>query len=357
LRRKDELILALIREIEMQAEFFELDKKQKSIYFGGGTPSLLNENELNAILQKTFDIFSVVENPEITLEANPEDLSREKLIAWKKLGINRLSIGIQSLQNSVLKLLNRGHKRESALAAITLAQDCGFENITVDVIFGVPALASKTLEDDLYTLIRTDVPHISAYSLTIEPKTALHRYTAQGKIALPDEETVTEQFLLVCKILTENNFRHYEISNYGKENFYSQHNSNYWKKGTYLGIGPSAHSYDGEKRYANVANNERYVREIMSCNLPHTIENLTLHDHINEYLLTALRTEDGIDLSFLAEKYHFDIMKVFPKQADKNISENLIFIENNKIKLTLSGKLFADAVASDFFLLKEDKIF
>lgn len=340
----------------MRVNFFESTKKQNSIYFGGGTPSLLSEYELNSLLQAAYKVFSFSENPEITLEANPEDMNREKLIAWKKLGFNRLSIGVQSLQNSVLKLLNRGHKRENALAAIALAQDCGFENITVDVIFGIPTLLTKTLEEDLNTFLRTGVPHISAYSLTIEPKTALHRYTEQGKIALPDEETATEQFMLVYQILTENNFRHYEISNYGKENYYSQHNTNYWKKGTYLGIGPSAHSYDGESRYANIANNQRYVREILSGKLPQTIENLTLHDHINEYLLTSLRTEDGIDLTFLSEKYHFEMQKVFSKQIEKNLSNKLIFTDNEKIKLTLEGKLFADAIAGDFFLLKNDKI-
>ena len=353
LRRKDEMTEAMCRELALRKDFFGHRKKLESVYFGGGTPSILNESDLQKIFEQTRLFFDIASDAEITLEANPEDVTPEKLDLWKSFGINRLSIGLQTLREPLLRLLNRNHTAREALASVSLAQKFGFENITVDFIYGIPDLTAEEFAEDLKKIIAAGISHISAYCLTVEAGTALQRYVLTGKINMPDEEIVVRQFELMTKILKENDFRHYEISNFGKEHFYSRHNQNYWKKGAYLGIGPSAHGYDGKIRYANVANNYTYVSALAENKLPESIEILTRKDHINEYILTSLRTEEGIDAEFLNREYDFDLFGNFSKEIESNIKAGNIVLSGKKILLTEAGKLFADAVAADFFWLED----
>lgn len=350
LRRKNEMIAALLKEIALQKDFFADKKSLGSIYFGGGTPSMLEISELEAILSQVRMYFAVEKNAEITLEANPEDFSKEKLAAWKSLGINRLSIGIQSFQDKNLQFLNRAHTRKQALDCVDGAKNAGFENITIDLIYGIPNMTQETWLEDLLLVKNFDIPHVSAYSLTVEAGTALGNWVKKGKILMPEDDFSAEHFDILVEKLNEYGLNQYEISNFGKQGFYSRHNTNYWKKGHYLGIGPSAHSYNGEKRFANIANNHQYVKDVSQNILPHTIENLGKKDHINEYILTMIRTEFGIDTLWLKENLQFDFLKVFDLAIQKQLQHQNIRIENNIIFLTHKGKFLADAITCDFFL-------
>jgi oxygen-independent coproporphyrinogen-3 oxidase len=349
LQAKTQLVNAICQEIALQKDYLPTNILQ-TIYFGGGTPSLLNEQELNQIFATIYQYFSVEKNAEITLEANPDDLNEENLKIFKTLGINRLSIGIQSFNENHLKYLHRAHTSAHAQTCVKLAQDLDFQNLTIDLIYAIPAQNHQIWENDLQTALALQVPHISAYCLTIEAKTVFGNWLKNQKIKAIDEEFAAQQFEILVNTLKINDFEQYEISNFAYKQHYSRHNSNYWKKGRYLGIGPSAHSYNGFSRQFNVANNAKYLQSIDNQVVPAEIEILSPIDQVNEYLMTGLRTKWGVDLQKIQVEYGFDLLDLQKKYFDKYLKINYLQIENNVLYLTESGKLLADEITSDLFL-------
>ena len=280
---------AICHELELRQTYLT-DTKIHSIYFGGGTPSLLLPNQLDQILEKISILFAVSPTAEITLEANPDDLTIERLVAFKNLGVNRLSIGVQTFNNALLKKLNRAHDRDTALMSYQRARDVGFSNISLDLMFALPDQSLEQLHEDIHTMIDLNPEHISCYSLTIEPQTAFGKWSATGKMKPIDDAIAAEHFEMIMEELTNSGYDQYEISNFGKPGFYSKHNSSYWKREMYLGVGASAHSYDGASRQFNISNNAIYVKKIMANEIPSEHEVLTREDQINEYIMTSLRT-------------------------------------------------------------------
>ena len=319
----------------------------QSIYFGGGTPSLLNEEELKQIFTTIRGNYEIGENTEITLEVNPDDISAESLIFWKEIGINRLSIGLQSFREKDLAWMNRAHSVAEALSCVELAQKYGFNSISVDLIYGLPDLSMEEWEQHVDTVLAMNIQHISAYCLTIEEKTALHHLVKQQKISPGGEEEQRAQFLSLSKKLKDADFHHYEISNFGKIGFEALHNTNYWRGKSYLGIGPSAHSFNGVSRRWNVANNLKYIKEFSGLNWFEE-EELSAKDQWNELLLTGLRTSYGVDLKQLAS-----IQKInqnFTNKTTEFIRNNWMLKQNNTLLLTEEGRLMADHIASELFL-------
>lgn len=339
---------ALLCEIELRSA--ERTIPVTSVYFGGGTPSLLPIGELAKLLDQTQKIFGIAPNAEITLEANPDDLSSEKLQELRQLGINRLSIGIQSFHEPHLRWMNRVHHAQQALMCVEKAQQVGFDNISIDLIYALPADNHDIWERDLQTAISLGVAHISAYCLTIEEHTTFGNWLKKGRIQPVDDEFAARQFEIMTERLTAAGFEHYEISNFALPGRYSRHNSNYWKKGKYIGIGPSAHSYDGVRRSYNVANNALYIKAIMSGQLPAKTEILTSRDHINEYLMTSLRTQWGVDLSWLSHTYGYELATARHNYLAWLIASGQAEISDNRLKLTNKGRLFADSIALELFL-------
>jgi oxygen-independent coproporphyrinogen-3 oxidase len=357
------MVKAICHEINLQQNYLT-DKQLQTIYFGGGTPSLLTENELGEILTTINQYFTITSDIEITLEANPDDLSKEKLQQLKSMGINRLSVGIQSFHENHLKFMHRVHKAIEAEACIKIAQDVGFENITIDLIYAIPSKDTPEhphaiFENDLQKALSLGVPHISAYCLTIEPKTVFGNWQKKGKMPAINDEFAAQQFEILIDTLTANGYEHYEISNFAKPNHYSRHNTNYWKSGIYLGIGASAHSYNGQSRQFNVANNMAYMQSIEKNIVPFQKEELSYSDHINEYLMVSLRTIWGADTKVLREKYGYNIFedkKNYSQLADYQKNGFLIMLsdaqedENKKIILTQKGKLIADEITGHLFV-------
>ncbi|KXX67375.1 radical SAM family heme chaperone HemW [Flammeovirga sp. SJP92] len=351
LKTKDLVLESMIAEIEMQKEF--LSKKIQTIYFGGGTPSILSTYELGKLLDSIHKNFIVDnDNLELTLEANPDDLTSPKLKELSSLGVNRLSIGLQSFHEPHLKLMNRAHNAEESKQCVKLAQDAGFSNLTIDLIYGIPAPNHSIWKKDLETALELDVPHISSYCLTVEQKTALGKWAKTGKFKPAEDEFAAEQFEYLVETLKQNGYEQYEISNFAKEGFYSKHNSAYWQGKPYLGIGPGAHSFDGKKlRQYNVSNNPKYYKSILEHHqLDCEVEHLTRRDGINEYLLTTLRTSWGCNIEHLKEVYQFDLMKEKEKELEKMDASGWLVWKGNKLILSESGKLFADQISSDLFL-------
>lgn len=349
--RKKDFVEALLKEITLRRDYLQ-NEEVKTIYFGGGTPSLLKVQEINQIIKTISGSFRLGDDLEITLEVNPDDIASKDLrflTDLRSTGVNRISIGIQSFDSEDLKFMNRSHCNEQALRAIENCLNSGYHNINADLIYGAPTLTDKNWEHNLFRLADFEVPHISAYALTVEEKTALHSFIKKGKIKAIDDVKVAAQFEMLVEILTNNNFIHYEISNFALEGFISRHNSNYWKNKNYLGLGPSAHSYNGNTRQWNVANNNRYIDQITKNTPDFEIEILSLENKYNEYILTSLRTMWGVDLFYLTENFGKVIEKHFLKRVQKHI-DNSIFITDKNYILTKSGKLFADRIASDLFL-------
>ncbi len=320
-----------------------------SIYFGGGTPSVLPSQAFEKIFNTLTSCFSISADAEITMEANPDDLDQQKLNALRHLPVNRFSIGIQSFFEEDLIWMNRAHTAIEAESCIKRSQDAGFENLSLDLIYGYPLLTDEKWLKNIATAIELGTPHISAYSLTVEPRTALANAIQKGKQLGMDDEQSAAQFLVLNKHLTAAGFEHYEISNYSLPGCYAVHNTNYWRGIPYLGIGPSAHGFDGTTRYLNVANNAKYLAGLTQHQLPETIEELTKTDRFNEYIMTALRTQWGLDL----EKIEADFGKEYAAQtrihASKFIKQEKLTQNQNKITLTPQGKLFADGIASELF--------
>ena len=349
LKKKDEMILALAKEIEMRKSEFQ-DEVVETIYFGGGTPSRLQIADLRLQIDTIYQNYMVTENPEITLEANPDDLSIDYLIELSKIGVNRLSIGIQSFFEDDLKMMNRAHNSAEAKKCLEEATKY-FDNISIDLIYGIPGMSNEKWIQNIEMALAYKVPHISSYALTVEPKTALHSFIQKQLIPQPDEEVAQEHFQILVEKLTKNDFIHYELSNFGKENYFSKNNSSYWLGKKYIGIGPSAHSYDGQKRGWNVSNNSVYMKSILENKLPMETEILSKTDRYNEYIMTGLRTMWGVSLERIEKEFGKTYLDYLNRQAARYIEDHLLFIDDAILRTTQKGKFLSDGIASDLFLL------
>jgi oxygen-independent coproporphyrinogen-3 oxidase len=343
LRYKNELVAALLKELELQQDYFGQEVVE-TIYFGGGTPSLLQIEDLKLQIEKIRSIYTVAENTEITIELNPDDITEDKLKSWKEIGVNRLSIGVQSFFEEDLQWMNRAHNSRQAIDNLQLAKKY-FDNITIDLIYGTPLLTNEKWKYNVDTAIAFNIPHVSCYALTIEPKTPLQKMINSGKAENVNPDKQSEQFLLLMQWLEEAGYDHYEISNFAKPGFLSRHNSAYWQGKKYLGIGPSAHSFDGSSRQWNVSNNTIYKESISKGIISFEKEILTPVQKMNEYIMTSLRTSEGLNLDKV-EKKEGDklVMKV-----KKYLDHGLMRWENNFLILTKEGKLLADGIAADLF--------
>ena len=350
LKLKSNLVEAILTEIDLRLPYLK-NKNIETIYFGGGTPSLLSEKELFLILEKLHKTYNVSSHAEITLEANPDDLSIDKLKELKRLEINRLSIGLQSFNDEELIWMNRAHTAAESEASVKRSQDKGFENISIDLIYGSKFSNLTNWKKTLDKTISLDVKHISSYNLTIEDKTKLgHDFKVKKEMAIDDEKS-SELFLEMIDRLEKNKFIHYEISNFGKENWFSNHNSNYWKGIDYIGFGPSAHSFDGVSRQWNISNNSLYIKNVNDTNESYFEKELLSEvDQFNEYILTSLRTIWGIDAEVLKNKFSSEIIDSFNRNINTYISKGMVTFTNNQYVLTSKGKLFADRIASELFV-------
>ncbi len=346
---KDQMLNALRSEMVLRKDYLDTEKIE-TIYFGGGTPSLMSADELQILIGQITDQFEVSSNAEITLEANPDDLNPQYVREIKNTLINRFSIGVQSFYEEDLKWMNRAHTASEAQSAIKRVQDAGFENITADLIYGFPLLSNEKWEFNIEQLVENHVPHISSYSITVEPKTALAAFINKGKQATMDEGQSASQFLMLIDHLTESGFEHYEISNFAKPGMHSRHNSNYWDGVNYLGIGPSAHSFNGESRQWNISNNSKYIDGIELRKIPAETEILSTENKINEYIMTSLRTSKGMNLQSITEKFRSDYSNEIYNGLEPFLEKDWIIINEQLVTLTREGKLFADHIASELFL-------
>ncbi|NML67337.1 radical SAM family heme chaperone HemW [Hymenobacter sp. RP-2-7] len=348
---KTQFVAALTREMALRRHYLPAPATPlETIYFGGGTPSLLTAAELDAIFTAIHAQFEVSPRAEITLEANPDDLTPEKLAVLAASPINRLSIGLQSFHEPHLRLMNRAHSATESRQAVQQAQAAGFENISVDVIYGIPAASHAIWQADLAALLTLGVPHISAYALTIEPDTAFGRRLKKGTFLAPPDEFVAEQFEQLLAQLRAGGYEQYEISNFCLPGRESRHNSNYWRGVPYLGLGPSAHSFDGRSRQYTVANNPRYVAAVLEQGeVPATVEQLSALDQANEYLLTTLRTSRGCDLRYLADELGTNLLATHSQYLQSLLNQRLVTLDQQVLRLTDAGKLLADHITLELF--------
>ena len=346
---KNDFIAALLKEISIQKDYLE-NEPVETVYFGGGTPSLLNIEDLLLIIEKIKSVFSISPGTEITLEANPDDITEQKLLEWKKIGINRLSIGIQSFFEEDLKWMNRAHTAQQAIDNLQLAKKY-FDNITIDLIYGTPQLTNEKWKQNVETAISLNIPHLSCYALTVEPKTPLDKMIQEHKIEAINPDKQSEQFLLLMQWLGDAGYEHYEISNFAKTGWRSRHNSSYWSTGAggqrkkYLGLGPSAHSFNGTERRWNVSNNNIYTTSINKDIIPFEKEELTATQKLNEYIMTSLRTIEGLKLDNIENPESLKLQS----ESKKYIDSGLMKLENNSLILTRKGKLLADGIAAGLF--------
>ncbi len=350
--QRTELIELIAREIALQRAYLN-GEPLETIYWGGGTPSMLTAFELDLLVDAIHKNLSIVTHPEVTLEANPDDLSPEKLAQLKAVGINRLSIGIQSFDDNILKFLNRAHRASEAVQCIHQARKAGFDNISMDLIYSIPGQDDALLNKNLATALTLNPEHISAYSLTVEEKTVFGRWASQGKLTAMAEDRSAQQFLLVMDTLAMHGYDHYEISNYCRPGFESKHNTSYWQQKPYLGVGPSAHSFDSVSRQWNVSNNYHYARALRENWLPLDREVLTPVNKVNEYILTSLRTQPGCNLQYLKTTMEYDLLEQNRAYIEKLIDSKHMELKDNALVLTRSGKLLADQISSDLFMIKE----
>ena len=347
LQYKDELLQALIKELKLRKDYLQ-GETIETIYFGGGTPSLLSDSEIASLINTITNIHTVSSTAEITLEANPDDLTKAKLQALKNTPVNRFSIGLQSFFDDDLQWMNRVHRATEAEASVKRAQDTGFENLTVDLIYGYPLLTDQKWKFNLDKVFEMGIPHVSAYSITVEPKTALASFIKQKKQPGMSDEQSAAQFIYLMDAMQQQSFEHYEISNFCKPGFYSRHNSNYWQGIKYLGIGPSAHSYNGETRQWNVANNAKYMQSLATGAIPAETEHLTETNRLNEYIMTSLRTARGLDLTVL-NTIAAAAANPLLITAQEFLDKEWIIKNNEVIYLTQTGKLYADHIAAELF--------
>lgn len=343
LRYKNELISSLLKETDLQYENFR-DETVGTVYLGGGTPSLCSPEEISRILDKLRSRFMITADAEITLEANPDDIHQQKLEGWREAGINRLSIGIQSFFEEDLRWMNRAHSARQAIDNLRLAIG-SFDNITIDLIYGTPDLSNEKWKQNVETALSLGIPHLSCYALTVEPKTPLDKMIREKLVADVDTDKQSEQFLLLMEWLAAAGYEHYEISNFAKPGLRSRHNSSYWQGKKYLGIGPSAHSFNGDARWWNIANNNKYISSINEGVLPLEKELLTPVQKLNEYIMISLRTMEGLDLDKLDEPRRATVLQ----RSKKYREGEMLFVENNFLRLTRKGKLMADGIAADLF--------
>ncbi len=335
------------KEIASRKDYLD-DKKLDSIYFGGGTPSILSPAEINAFIDGILKYFQLSENAEITLEANPDDLTSAKLSAYRDTPVNRLSIGVQSFFNEDLLLMNRAHNANEADSCIKMAQDAGFHDISIDLIYALPSSGEERWKQNLAKVAQLDVPHVSAYCLTIEPRTALSHFVDKGKVVELSDADAEKQFHLLLEWAEQHGYRAYEISNLAKPGHEAVHNSNYWKGVPYLGIGPSAHSFNGESRQWNVRNNARYIQTLESGRGDYfEIENLSTQDRLNEYLMTGLRTIWGCELSHIRTQFGKEAEQYVLAAAHPFLRKEMLYIANDRLLLSESSRFLADGVISE----------
>ena len=349
MKKKDDLVNALTKELELRKDEFK-NTTVETIYFGGGTPSLLTNDELQFIIDAVYKNYEVSKDPEITLEANPDDLSKDRIIALSKSRINRLSIGIQSFFEADLKLMNRAHNADEAKSCLEEATK-HFDNISLDLIYGVPGASNEQWLANIEMALSFNVPHISSYALTVEPKTALASFIKKGIIDNVDDEQAHDQFHILKDKLEAEGFVHYELSNFGKDGYFSKNNSAYWQGKSYLGIGPSAHSFNGKQRGWNVKNNSKYIKSIEDGQLPIEIETLTKTDQYNEYVMTGLRTIWGVSFHKVEADFGADYKDYLIDQSEIFIKQQLLYIEDAHLRVTKKGQFLCDGIASELFRL------
>lgn len=348
LKRKEEMIKAIVIELRLRKD--ELKNNVETIYFGGGTPSLLTTDELKFLIDIIYQNYKVIEDPEITIEANPDDLSEGKIKELAATKINRLSIGVQSFFDDDLQFMNRAHKAEEAKESLLKAMTY-FDNITIDLIYGVPNMTKEKWLRNLQFAFKMNVPHISSYALTVENRTALANFIKKGKYPALDENLAQQHFKILVEETKKHHFIQYEISNFGKEGYFSKHNTSYWQGKKYLGIGPSAHSYNGSLRSWNVSNNARYIKSIQQNILPQEIESLTINDRFNETIMTGLRTIWGVSLQEIEKDFGLEIKNELFENAQKYLKNNSLKIEKGKLLITEKSKFLTDGIVADLFIV------
>jgi|TARA_B110000305_G_scaffold43682_1_gene45921 oxygen-independent coproporphyrinogen-3 oxidase len=346
----EELVSGMIIELDQRKSYLKT-KKIDSIYFGGGTPSIIDVKHIISIIEKIYSLYEVKKSAEITMEFNPDDIKKEKLNILRTAGINRLSIGIQSFENKDLIFMNRSHNAAEAINSIQLAKECGFDNISIDLIYGVPNQTESIWKKNLQQMFDLQIDHFSAYALTVEPNTKLNYLIKKKKIKPLSESKSENHFKILQEISSEIGYKQYEISNFCRKDKFALHNTSYWEDKIYLGIGPSAHSYNGESRRWNISNNLKYITFINSGEKYFDEEILSINQKYNEYTLTSLRTIWGVSLDYLENNFDKMITSHFKKNSRKWIENENAILENNSLKLTNKGMLFADAISSDLFII------
>ena len=347
LKYRDEMVQAILKEIRLQKNYLD-NETIETIYFGGGTPSLLKAEEIDQIINTITGLHTVAANAEITLEANPDDLNQQAIQALRQTPVNRFSIGIQSFFDDDLQWMNRAHRSHEAEASVKRAQDAGFENITIDLIYGYPLLTDAKWQQNTAMAFALEVPHLSAYSLTVEPRTALASFIKNKKQPPVSDQQSADQFIMLMDAMQQQGFEHYEISNFSKPGQYSRHNTNYWRGVKYLGIGPSAHSFNGDTRQWNIPNNAKYLAGLATGLVPAETEILTEENRLNEYIMTSLRTMWGLDLNKL-ENIAAGTKHLLLKEAHLFFDKGWLFQNGGILTLTQSGKLYADHIAGELF--------
>ncbi|SEA94154.1 oxygen-independent coproporphyrinogen-3 oxidase [Chitinophaga terrae (ex Kim and Jung 2007)] len=348
-QHQEEMVNCILQEMEYQRQYLA-GETVETIYFGGGTPSLLSETQLEKLLNRLHALYPITAEAEITLEANPDDLSADRLKSLKAAGINRLSIGVQSFREEDLRWMNRAHDSQQAINCITHAQEAGFTNITIDLIYGGPTLSDEAWEANVKRAIALGIPHLSCYALTVEPGTALDHFIAKKKMEPTDPDKAALHFELLMQWLKEAGYEHYEISNFALPGWHSRHNSSYWQGKHYLGLGPSAHSFNGHSRQWNIANNALYMKSIQAGTVPFEIESLTTSMQFNEYIMTTLRTSAGCNLEWVAEKFGKDRVLHLLAHSQPFIAAGKMERAGEALRLTTAGRLFADGIAGELFI-------
>ncbi|AXT57944.1 radical SAM family heme chaperone HemW [Aquimarina sp. AD1] len=349
-KKRDQMVFALCNEIKLRRSEIDDHEVIETIYFGGGTPSILSVSALKFIIDTIYENYLVSDDVEITIEANPDDLTETYIKSLASTEVNRLSIGIQSFFDEDLKLMNRAHNDNEAKTCLSIASKY-FDNISIDLIYGIPGMSSERWQENLKIALDTNIPHISSYALTVEPNTALSSFIEKGVIAPVKDELAQQHFDILVDTMEKEGFEYYEFSNFGKPGYFSKNNTAYWQGKHYLGIGPSAHSYNGKERSWNIKNNIKYIKSLQENKLPKEIEELTTTDKYNEYVMTGLRTIWGVSLKKVEDDFGLTYKEYLLKQAQKHLDEHLLFLDEDILIVTKKGKFLSDGIASDLFLL------
>ena len=350
LKQINEMVSSIAKEMEIRAK--EIDEEINTIYFGGGTPSLLHISLLETLMNSAREHYNINDQAEITLEANPDDIDLEKAEAWKALGINRFSIGIQSFADENLKWMNRAHNAKQSITAIDIIKQTGFTNYSIDLIYGTPGQSMEGWVKDLRTAFELGVPHLSCYALTVEEKTALNSLIQRGELLGVNQDEQADRFETLMQLAADAGYHHYEISNFALPGYESKHNSAYWEGVVYLGFGPSAHSFDGNKRKWNISNNNAYIKSLTNHVLPHKEETLSKKDVLNEYIMTALRQSKGIEKKILLQKGGQTCLNEITNLIKPYLNTQKVVEDETGWRLTNHGKFFADGIAATLFTLE-----